>query len=75
VAEDILQRKTRCPYAEICPFFEALQIPASAEVLKTRYCLDHHEKCERYELKSTGREVPEAMWPDGTVQEWEPASP
>jgi hypothetical protein len=74
VVEGIPQSETRCPYAHICPFFETLQIPASAEVLKTRYCLDDHEKCERYKLRSTGKAVPEAMWPDGTVQQWEPAS-
>jgi hypothetical protein len=71
---DTLQDKSPCPYAGICPFFARLEMPASASVLRIRYCLTEYERCERYKLKSSGKAVPEPMWPDGTILKPEPAS-
>jgi len=63
-----LFREPNRPWYEFlakCPFFNNLALPATAEILKKKYCRGDFEKCARYQLKKSGKEVPDNLWPDG----------
>jgi len=48
-----------------CPFFNNLNLPATVEVLKKTYCKGTYERCERFRLRTAGKEVPKNLWPNG----------
>jgi len=56
-----------CTFLEKCPFFNNLNLPSTGEILKKRYCKGEYEKCERYKLKTAGKDVPEKLWPNGDI--------
>lgn len=56
--EDTAEVKKRYPYLALCPFFDTPLMPASAEVLKIKYCEHEYEARERYKLKSIGKAIP-----------------
>ncbi|ADB58121.1 hypothetical protein [Archaeoglobus profundus] len=56
-----------CPYLQNCPFFNRLQLSATAEMLKERYCKGNFENCARYKLRKDGKPVPDNLWPNGKM--------
>ncbi len=63
----MVEKREKCTFLESCPFFKTLAMPTSAEALKSLYCKGDYKGCTRYLLKSSGKSIPEGMWPDGTV--------
>lgn len=61
------KKKNECPYLTPCPFFKTLTLPTSAEIFKVQYCKSEYKRCKRYALQTSGKIVPEKMWPDGTM--------
>ena len=57
-----------CECLEKCPFFndKMHDTPATAEMMKSRYCRGAYEKCARYMVfKALGREkVPANLYPN-----------
>jgi hypothetical protein len=57
-----------CERVQSCPFFNGvmLEMPATAEYLKTIYCRGDYAKCARYMvIKALGAEkVPLTLFPD-----------
>lgn len=59
----------KCEYIKKCPIYAHFQLGKFGEFLKMtkQYCLSENcVKCERYKLKSTGKEVPKDLFPDGS---------
>jgi len=56
-----------CPSINKCPFFNCLNLPGTANVLKNLYCKLRFEKCHRYQIKQRGAAVPETLWPNGQM--------
>ncbi len=54
-----------CEFIAKCPFFNNISLPATADILKKRYCNGDYAKCARYQMKKAGKEVPDNLWPDG----------
>jgi hypothetical protein len=56
-----------CENLSVCPFFndKLPNMPKTASLLKTRYCLGDYNSCARYIVfKALGREkVPRDLWP------------
>ncbi len=49
-----------------CPFFSGhvAHMPAVANLLKENYCFDDSEHCARVQLSSTGKPVPDDLFPN-----------
>jgi hypothetical protein len=60
----------KCELVEKCPFFNDLmeRMPATANMMKKRYCLSDNSQCARYAVfKAVGREkVPKDLFPNQT---------
>ena len=61
-----------CPSLAACPFFneKMANMPATADRLKKRYCLDTFDKCARYQVsKGLGKDrVPITLFPHNIEQ-------
>ncbi len=62
-----MKKPDECPLLPTCPFFNSLSLPASAAILKDINCRTDFAKCERYKLRSAGKQVPDNLWPNGKL--------
>lgn len=55
-----------CERLKNCPFFlgKMANMPATAELMKNRYCRSDYEKCARYILFKANINVPADLYPD-----------
>ena len=57
-----------CPVLSACPFFadQMQRMPATAELMKLRFCRGQYEQCARWRIRETaGKEsVPEDLYPN-----------
>ncbi len=56
----------KCERADKCPFFneKMANMPATANLIKKRYCLDQFEKCARYIAAQAKLDVPVDLFPN-----------
>ncbi|NUM48038.1 MAG: hypothetical protein HUU38_25310 [Anaerolineales bacterium] len=57
-----------CECLKTCLFFndKMADIPTTAKMMKTRYCLGDKHACARYMVKSSGKPVPSDLFPNMT---------
>ena len=56
-----------CPQIPNCELFPLFQSKGAAGLFKIHYCQSDYTECARYRVSITGRSVPRALLPDGTV--------
>ncbi len=57
-----------CPEVSRCVFFNSISLPGSAKALKAMYCQGDYISCKRYKQLISGQQVPDNLWPDGTLK-------
>ncbi|MCB9134642.1 MAG: hypothetical protein H6636_04395 [Anaerolineales bacterium] len=55
-----------CECLKTCLFFndKMADVPATAKMMKNRYCLGDKKSCARYMVKSSSKRVPDDLYPN-----------
>lgn len=60
--------KIVCSLAEDCSFYQRHEVTPSVGMLKKIYCHGDPNRCEIRARRLAGKQIPEHMLPDGTVE-------
>jgi hypothetical protein len=56
-----------CPYSALCGLDRNIAMEAALHVWESFYCDGNFRRCERFQLRQTGREVPARLLPNGRL--------